>query len=191
LTAKAEKAAAERGDAEARLRQLMIGGLNGDSGAYRRLLSELSRRLRAYFARRLGPHAADLEDLVQETLLAVHLKRGTYDRSLPFTPWAYAVARYKLLDHFRRTSRRVHVPIEDAETLLAEETAEEGVVRADVRRLLDRLPERQRTLVEEVRIVGFTVEEAARRRGVTAVSARVMLHRSLKFLNQSVRDEDR
>ncbi|HEX3367538.1 sigma-70 family RNA polymerase sigma factor [Phenylobacterium sp.] len=186
----ADNAAARKYDAEARMRRLMVEGLDGDSRAYRDLLSELSRCLRGYFARRLGASSADVEDLVQETLLAVHLKRASYDRSLPFTPWAYAMARYKLVDHFRRNSRRVHIPLEDAGILLAVETSEEGAVRADVHRLLDRLAVRQRNVMEEVKILGFTVEEAAQKRGVTAVSVRVMLHRSLRLLSRAVRNED-
>jgi RNA polymerase sigma-70 factor (ECF subfamily) len=178
-------------EVERQLRAWMTASLDGDAAAHRHLLGALSGYLRAYFARRLGAGDAEVEDLVQETLLAVHLKRSSYDRALPFTPWVYAVARYKLVDYFRRSRRRAHIPLEDAGTLLGEDDPEEGAVRTDLERLLGQLPERQRALVEEVKIQGFSVEEAARRRGVTAVSARVMLHRSLQWLNRAVRDEDR
>jgi RNA polymerase sigma-70 factor (ECF subfamily) len=180
----------QQDETEARLRPLMIRSLEGDSGAHRELLGLLGRFLRGYFARRIGATAGEVEDLVQETLLAVHLKRDSYDRSLPFTPWAYALARYKLIDHLRRRKRSIQVPLEDAEALFAADDPEEGAVRTDLARLLQRLPDRQRTLVEEVKLQGLSVEEAARRRGVTAVSARVMLHRSLKWLNQALRDEN-
>ncbi len=173
---------------EERLRPLMIRSLAGDSGAHRELLGVLGRYLRSYFARRIG--AAEVEDLVQETLLAVHLKRDSYDRSLPFTPWAYALARYKLIDHLRRRKRSRHVPLEDAGALFAADDAEQGALHTDLDRLLQRLPDRQRSLLEDVKLQGLSVEEAARKRGVTAVSARVMLHRSLKWLNQALRDEN-
>jgi RNA polymerase sigma-70 factor (ECF subfamily) len=169
----------------------MVASLDGDATAHRRLLSALSGHLRGYFRRRLGAGSAEAEDLVQETLLAIHLKRASYDRSLPFTPWAYAIARYKLVDHVRRSRRHVHVPLEDAGTLLAVDSPEEGAARSDLERLLGQLPERQRALIEEVKIQGFSVEEAARKRGVTSVSARVMLHRALQWLNRRVvRDQD-
>ncbi len=175
---------------EERLRPLMLRGLEGDPGAHRQLLDTLGRYLRGYFARRIGATAAEVEDLVQETLLAVHLKRDTYDRSLPFTPWAYALARYKLIDHFRRRNRSAQVPLEDAGAIFAAGDPEEGALRTDLDRLLQRLPDRQRSLIEDVKLQGLSVEEAARKRGVTAVSARVMLHRSLKWLNQALRDEN-
>jgi RNA polymerase sigma-70 factor (ECF subfamily) len=177
------RAARRREGPEERFRLLMIRSLEGDSHAYRQLLGELSGYLRGYFARRSS--GSEVADLVQETLLAVHLKRHTYDRALPFTPWAYAVARYKLVDHFRR-NHSTRVPLEDVEELLAVESTEESTVRSDLGTLLERLPARQRALIEDVKLQGLSVEEAARKRGVTAVSARVMLHRSLKRLIQAV-----
>lgn len=177
-------------ETEERLRPLMLRSLDGDSGAHRELLDVLSRFLRGYFARRLGAAAGEAEDLVQETLLAVHLKRESYDRSLPFTPWAYALARYKLIDYLRRRKRSPQIPLEDAGALFAADDTEEGALRTDLDRLLQRLPDRQRSLIEDVKLQGLSVEEAAQKRGVTAVSARVMLHRSLKWLNQALRDEN-
>lgn len=172
------------------LKPLMLRGLEGDARAHAQLLSELSRFLRAYFARRLIRGGEDCEDLVQEAVLAIHLKRFTYDRTQPFTPWVYAVARYKLIDHLRRNGRRITVPLEDAGELFAGGNVEEGAVRRDLNTLLGRLPDQQRRLIEDVKITGLTIEEVAERRGVTAVSLRVMLHRSLKWLGQQVRDEN-
>lgn len=169
----------------------MVAGLTGDAKAHAQLLSDLSRYLRAYFARRLGAGAADVEDLVQETLLAVHLKRDSFDRTQSFTAWAYAVARYKLVDHLRRVRRKTSIPLEEEGELFATENPEEGAVRTDLNKLLTRLPTRQRQLVEDMKLTGLSVEEAAAKHGVTAVSARVIVHRSLKWLNQAVRDEDR
>jgi len=177
-------------DPEERLRALMIRGLDGDSRAHRQLLTVLSGHLRGYFGRRVRAATHEVEDLVQETLLAVHLKRDSYDRALPFMPWAYAVARYKLIDHLRRSNRRVHVPLEDAGALFAAEDAEQGTARTDLDRLLEQLPFRQRSLLQDVKLHGLSIEEAAQKHGVTAVSARVMLHRSLKWLNRACHDEN-
>jgi RNA polymerase sigma-70 factor (ECF subfamily) len=86
-------------DLEDRLKALMLRGQAGDTAAWRELLSVLSGRFRAYFARRMDARSPDVEDLVQETLMAVHRRHMTYDPSQPFTAWAHAVARYKLIDH--------------------------------------------------------------------------------------------
>jgi RNA polymerase sigma-70 factor (ECF subfamily) len=174
-------------DNETVLKALMLRGLAGDAGAHAELLGALAGHLRAYFARRLGDAAADAEDLVQETLLAIHLKRGTYDVGQPLTPWAYAIARYKLLDHFRRRGVRKTVPLEDAGVLVAAETAEEGAVRRDLATLLGDLPPRQRALVEDVKLAGHSIEEAAGRQGMSPGAAKVAIHRSLQRLARKVR----
>src|SRR6266567_3104732 len=105
---------------EPRLRTLMLAGLNGDAAAHKALLMELCGYLRAYFKGqfvRVGRGSADAEDLVQETLIAIHTRRNTYDRSQLLTPWVYAVARYRLVDYLRRTKQ-------SASDVVVEEVAE-------------------------------------------------------------------
>jgi RNA polymerase sigma-70 factor (ECF subfamily) len=174
-------------DTETGLKELMLRGLAGDAGAHAQLLGALSGYLRAYFARRLGPQSGDAEDLVQETLLAIHLKRDTYDPRQPFTPWAYAIGRYKLLDHYRRRGVRKAVPLEDAGMLIAAETAEEGATRRDLAQLMGELPARQRALIEDVKLTGYSIEEAAGRQGMTPGAAKVAIHRALQRLARKVR----
>ncbi len=173
-------------DREAHLKALMLRGLDGDAGAWRVLLTEVRGALCAYFKRRLFDDGAEAEDLVQDCLIAIHAKRATFDRAMPFTAWAYAIARYKLIDHLRRQGRRATVPLEDASVLLADHTVEDGVVRRDLTRVLAVLPMRQRRLVEDVRIGGFSVAEAAARNGFTEGAAKVSVHRSMKTLSASV-----
>ena len=72
-------------DREAELKGLMIRGLDGDPVAWRALLLEMRGALTPFFKRRLIDREADTEDLVQDCLIAIHAKRATYDRSLPFT----------------------------------------------------------------------------------------------------------
>lgn len=132
--------AVDQWELEGRFRLLMIRSLNGDSQAYRQLLGELSGYLRGYFARRID--GRDVEGLVQETLLVLHLKRDSYDRKLPVTSWVHAIARYKLAGYLRG-SRTVRVPIEGTGDLLAVERPEEGVGRADPTLLLKRLSTRR------------------------------------------------
>jgi RNA polymerase sigma-70 factor, ECF subfamily len=178
-------------ETETRLKGLMLRGLAGDGAAHAALLGALAGRLRAYFIRRLGPASGDAEDLVQETLLAIHLKRDTYDVRAPLTPWAYAIARYKLIDHFRRVGVRRAVPLEDAGVLIAAEDTEEGAVRRDLGKLLATLPERQRQLIQDVKLTGYSIEEAAQRAGMSTTAAKVSIHRSMKKLAERAADADR
>lgn len=173
-------------DREAELKRLMLRGLDGDAVAWRELLTALRGALTPFFRRRLGGLEADAEDLVQDALIAIHAKRSTYDSDLAFTAWVYAIARYKLVDHFRRQGRRVVVPLEDSGVLLAEHSVEDGVVRRDLSRVLAILPLRQRRLIEDVRIGGYSLAEAAVRNGYSEGAAKVSVHRSMKALSASV-----
>lgn len=168
---------------EPRLKGLMRRAQAGDAQAWRELLSELAERLDGFFARRLGPaHVGDLEDLVQETLLAIHRRRATYDPGQPFTAWAYAIARYKLIDHWRRRRIRNHVPLEFVEETLWAEPDEGAEARLDLERLLVALPERQRQLVRDVKLEGLSMAEAGARAGMSEGAAKVAVHRAMLVL---------
>src|ERR1700722_17430853 len=90
---------------EAHLRTLFLRGLDGDGAAYRQFLAELGAHLRGFLRRRLHDGASDIEDLVQEILLAIHNGRHTYRAEEPLTAWIHAIARYKLTDYFRGRAR--------------------------------------------------------------------------------------
>ncbi len=173
---------------EGRLRALMLRALDGDAAAQGQMLSALSGYLRAYFARRLGRESADVEDLVQEALLAIHLKRASYDRAQPFTPWAYGVARYKLLDHYRRAGTRAEAPLEDAGALFAADDVAPREARRDLGRLLEALPERQRQLVRDVKLTGLSIDEVSQRSGMSASAVKVAVHRAVQAMARRVRD---
>jgi DNA-directed RNA polymerase specialized sigma24 family protein len=61
---------------EQQLQAWMLQGLDGDAAAHAALLRVLVPLLRSFFGRRVGDTAADVEDLVQETLIAVHERRA-------------------------------------------------------------------------------------------------------------------
>lgn len=169
--------------AEAQLRVLMIASLSGDTASYRSLLEELRRHLRTYFRKRLGfEPAEDAEDLVQETLMAIHSRRATYDPNRPFTPWLHAIAHYKLVDHFRQRNRKQTVPIDDIEELFADDVSEAASARLDVQRLLKTLPTRPQALIRRVRVEGQSINQAAVDLGMSTSAAKVSIHRGIKTL---------
>lgn len=173
-------------DLEPRLKALMLAGLAGDAAAHRNLLSQLAVRLRAYFGRRVAA-AADVEDLVQETLIAIHNRRDTYDSAQPLTAWVFALARYKMIDSFRRAAVRRHTPLDEVEAVLAVAADVSGEARSDLGRALDGLKPRDRRLIEEVKLKGQSLAEAARDLGITPGAAKVALHRAMKALEARVR----
>ncbi|MBV8681754.1 MAG: sigma-70 family RNA polymerase sigma factor [Caulobacteraceae bacterium] len=172
------------GASEPELRALMIASLEGDARAYRALLGDVRLRLSSFFARRVGHSEGDAEDLVQETLIAIHTRRETYDRRQPFTPWLFAIARYKLADHFRRVGRRGTLPLDEtAFEVAVEGGAAAADARRDVETALAALPERTRGLLKMLKIEGASVAEAAERFEMSEGAVKVATHRALKSLS--------
>src|SRR5450759_2967902 len=180
---------------EADLRALMRARLRGDAAAYRTLLSRLSANLRAYYKgklARIGRSATEAEDLMQEVLMAIHTRRHTYDPAEPLMPWVYAIARYKLIDHLRRTrASMVDLPIEDAEEIMAQDDYVGTESANDLTRLLSRLPDKMRRAIQSVKLDGLSVAEAASRCGMSESAVKVNVHRGLKALIASIVRERR
>ena len=171
---------------EAELKALMIAGLAGDPAAYRLLLTRLSGHLRAYYKGRLARMrrgASEAEDLTQDALMAIHTRRHTYDPAEPLTPWVHAIARYKLIDHLRRTaSAQADVAIEFADAVTAQDDHLAAESSHDLTRLLGQLPEKMRLAIETVKLEGLSVAEAATRSGMSQSAVKVNVHRGLKAL---------
>ncbi len=167
------------------LSALMRRARQGDDEAYRRLLGQVSIWLRVVVRRGLvsaGRGTADCEDVVQEALLAMHLKRHTWDEAQPLEPWVRAIARYKLTDHLRRRGFHDHVDIDEHADTLAAPNEPDTAAALDSQQLLATLPERQRRIVEEIAVEGRRAAEVAARLGMSEGAVRVALHRALKSL---------
>jgi RNA polymerase sigma-70 factor, ECF subfamily len=170
--------------------RMMKASIAGDEGAYRRLLEEISRSVRAMgrsaFARaRLGD--ADVEDAVQETLLAIHLKRHTWDPRQKLAPWVYAIARHKIVDAMRRRGTRRFEPLENFQDFLAAPAPEDPHALSDAEKLVDGLGPRQRDIVRSISLEGQSIAATAARLSMSEVAVRVALHRALKSLGAAWR----
>lgn len=173
-------------ESEAQLKGWMLGGLDGDAAAHAALLRALVPLLRSFYRRRMRGAEDDVEDLVQETLISVHTRRASYDRDRPFTAWLYAVARYRMVDHHRR--RRLSIPIEDVDDILAAESFDEQVAaRMDVDNLLGTLSPKQARAIRDTQIDGKSVAEAAAAAGIGESDVKVSVHRGLKTLANRIR----
>ena len=174
---------------EERLRSLLLGGLVGDASAYHIFLSELTAHLRSFVRRRLAHLPEEVEDLVQELLLAIHNRRHTYDSAQPLTAWVQAIARYKLIDLLRRRSRTngLHDPLDDDYDLLAAADGDAAEARYDLAKLLQQLPDRQRLPIVYVKIEGCSVADTAKRTGMSESAVKVGIHRGMKALAGRIR----
>jgi RNA polymerase sigma factor (sigma-70 family) len=169
----------------ATLSRLMALAQDGDAAAYRVVLDACRRWLLRFFAGRIAP--AQVDDLVQETLVSLHTKRASYDPERPFLPWLAAIARYRWVDQLRRTYRAELVTLEDVHAV--ESGEEELTARISIDRLLALIPPAQARAIQLVKIEGLSIAEASLQSGQSEPLVKVNIHRGLKRLAALVESE--
>jgi RNA polymerase sigma factor (sigma-70 family) len=170
--------------------KLMRAAIAGDASAYRDFLQALTPHLRAMARRRCdsyGSPRSDAEDVVQEVLLAIHLKRGTWDQARPLGPWLSAIVRNKMVDTLRRRGRHINIPIEDVSDILEAAEPPDGTQAHDIDRILSTLKDPQRDIVRSISVDGTSVRETAGRLNMSEGAVRVALHRALRTLAAAYR----
>lgn len=174
---------------EERLKAPWLAAQAGDGAAYERCLRELAALIRGYYRRRLARWPDDIEDLVQETLIAVHNQRHTYDAGQPLTAWVHAIAKYKLVDLVRRRAGRdaLNDPLDDDAHALETSDHDAADAKRDVATLLATLPDRHRRPIECVKLQGLSIAEAASMTGMSESAVKVGIHRGMKALAALIR----
>ena len=171
---------------EQELKARMVAGLDGDAAAHAQLLRALMPVLRSFFRRRMHGQDDAIEDLVQETMIAIHTRRASYDRDRPFTSWLFSIARYKMIDQFRQSGR--YCAIEEMEDMLVTEGFEDASnASADIEHLLGGLSDKQADAIRATRIEGLSITEAAARANIGESDVKISIHRGLKLLAERVK----
>jgi RNA polymerase sigma-70 factor (ECF subfamily) len=165
----------------------MRKGLAGDEAAYNQLLTTLSVQLGAIIrskTRRYRMAATDIDDILQETLIAVHTQRHRWNPTLPLMPWAATIARNKIIDEMRRRNRNHCTATGDGSQIFSDASCEEAnaLAKYDVERLIKCLPERSQEIVAAIALNQNSAREVAARLGMLEVTVRVTHHRSLRYL---------
>jgi len=157
---------------------------NGDHNAYRKLLSEISIPLKNYLNSRLfNKHI--IEDVLQETLLAIHKARHTYDIKQPFEHWMYGIARHKLIDAIRKETRlqKREISSTEFETFLSNPTNNINEEWSkDLEKALNSLPNKQKTIITLAKIEGYSMAEVANKMDMSEAAVKVSAHRAYKKL---------
>jgi len=161
----------------------------GDQAAYASLLILLTSATRQFARARLGA-VPWIDDVVQETLLAVHRARQTYDPGRPFAPWFYAVASSRMIDVIRR-ERRVtsrELPGDVLPEPIVEETSGRDEIDVEaIHAAVASLPPRQREVIESLKFQDHSVREVAGRLRMTESAVKVTAHRGYKTLKRLLR----
>lgn len=183
----------QRNDSNERFGVLMLAAQQGDRNAYRTLLGETAPVVRRVLKRRYPfLPCEDLEDLVQEVLLAVHKVRATYDAARPFLPWLFAIAHNRSVDLLRRRARlsKNEVTVaeypetfDDAATNIADEGYGD---RQALRLAVAGLPRGQRMAIEMLKLQEMSLKEAASASGMSVAALKVAVHRATRALRSAL-----
>jgi RNA polymerase sigma-70 factor (ECF subfamily) len=167
------------GRGEAELAGLLDAANAGDKRAYREFLGLAGRLVSAFVQRRAaGRNGIDVDDITQDVLLAIHLKRHTRRRDLPVTPWLYAIARYKLIDALRRRGRQREIAMDNLPEAPGE-PQKDSLTHREIDNALNDLAPGQRSVVAALSVQGLTIREAASHLGMKESAVRVAWHRGL------------
>lgn len=157
----------------------------GDGRAYARLLTEVTPVVRGIARARGAALGADgCEDVVQDVLLTLHLKRQSWREDAPLRPWLYAITRNKVIDAFRARGQRVTLPVEDLAEVLAAPEGPDPLEARDMERVIGRLDPRSAEILRAIGIAGDSTAEVGARLGLSEGAVRVALHRAFKALKR-------
>lgn len=162
----------------------MKQSLAGDQRAYAELLHETARLLRPFLAKRLS-FTNEVDDLMQEILISIHKARHTYDGKRPYKPWVYAIAKFRLNDHLRAcyADHLYHaVDLADLEEYLHENVTETAISYESISGEIQKLPEKQATILRLMHQEGYTAKEVAKKIGMKESAVKVSAHRAYKML---------
>ena len=168
---------------------LMRQALAGDQRAYAELLRETARFLRPFLSRRLNADG-EVDDLLQEILVSIHKARHTYNGLRPYKPWAYAIAKFRLQDHLRMhyaDRLRQAEDIAELENILHADVTETAIDYESISREIEKLPEKQSTILRLMHRDGYTAKEAAQNMGMNESAVKVAAHRAYKILRQRLK----
>ena len=167
---------------------LMQQALAGDQRAYADLLQETSRLLRPFLAKRIS-FTSEVDDLLQEILISIHKARHTYDGNRPYKPWVYAIARFRLQDHLRAhySDRLRHADdLSEMEEFLHEDVTESAISYESISGEVEKLPEKQATILRLMHQEGYTAKEVAEKIGMKESAVKVAAHRAYRILSQKL-----
>ncbi len=177
---------------EISLEELMHLSQQGDKAAYAKLLNEASHMLKGYLINKVSG-SNDVDDILQEILISLHNARHTYDKSRPFKPWLFSIAKFRLYDYFRKIYKK-----SENESNYLQETSHEfdiDVTESDdeyeeLYEAIDKLPEKQKKIIELMKIEGYTAKEVAKKLNMSESAVKTSAHRTYKTLKEEIKKNE-
>ena len=167
------------------LEGLMRLAQSGNKKAYADLLRAITPLIKAFVAKRIS-NTADVDDVVQETLLSIHHAGHTYDTNRSFKVWMFTISRNRLNDYLRRNYKNrtfTEISLNDLTFEISADDVTEGPIQSEyIDKILDLLPEKQREIISMMKIEGYTAEDTAKKMNMSVSAVKVAAHRAYKLL---------
>lgn len=168
--------------------EMMTRAQSGDAAMYNRLLTEVSQYLLSYLNHKLRS-ANDAQDILQEILISVHNARHTYDSKYPFKPWLFTITQSRLIDFWRKNSRRVEKDAlfdSDAALLLMAEAEVTTLEVSDLNKAIEKLPEQQQLILKGIKIDGKSIKDLSIELSMSESAVKVAAHRAYKSVAETL-----
>lgn len=164
---------------------------NGDSKAYEHVLNEISQKIRGYLIKKLS-NSDNAEDVLQEVLISIHRARHTYDSSRSLMPWIMSIVKFRFNDYLRkhyRSSLKDYVEISELQDKIADnDVTNEGFDSELLKKALQKLPQKQRKVVELMKVEGYTAKEVGGKLDMSVSAVKVTAHRAYKKLRKELEE---
>jgi len=177
---------------ENRWSAFMVNAQAGNESDYRQLLTELTDVINRFLRSRFGHHHF-IEDCVQESLIAIHQARHTYDSRRLFRPWLFAIVRRKAIDTLRRQSARQRVSDQykgEQEVLSQTNFQNEAENEITKGRLLELLSVQHREVLVLTKIIGYSIAETADKLAISQSAVKVRVHRAIRKLEKLMETDE-
>jgi RNA polymerase sigma-70 factor (ECF subfamily) len=189
IQARRDLAGKARDEEESRWSEWMARGNAGDAEAYSRLLEEIGGVMEQYLRRRFG-ESDFIEDCVQECLLGIHRARATYDPSRRFRPWMFTIVRHKAIDLLRRRGTRQRHEAQEGGGGEAAAPMADPAAALEAAEALRGLTREYRDALILTKLEGHSLDEAARRAGVSVTAMKSRVHRAIQQVRRRLRQEE-
>lgn len=173
------------------LGELMREAQEGNSTSYETLLSEVYMFLESYLNSKVY-NKSQIDDVIQEIILAIHNSRHTFDGTKSFMSWLLAIAHYKVSDHLRYQFKQKTQELEESLIDPNSDTLTALIENENIQLLhqaIDELDHKPRQIVKLLKIEGFKISEVADQLNISESNVKVIAHRAYLTLETSLRSK--
>lgn len=163
------------------LSSLLVASQGGDSQSYHQFLVEASELLKP-FIRRKVKSVEIIDDVLQDTLLAIHKSRHSYLPERSVLAWMFVICEHRIIDFYRQFRRLEKREIQTFADIEVEQIEHPHSILLE--ELLQRLPLKQREVIELLKFQGLSIKEVSAKTGLSESAVKVTTFRGYEAMKR-------